>query len=249
MVVGRVMNRRDALFLHLLLTGIGLALGAVVAFQAGNVSFVGIQLLAAVLLYGYSQNFKRQLLAGNFIVALLTALAVLIEPIYEIVSISVLALRFPVPAQTLINILLFYTAFAFITTLTREIVKDAEDMVGDLDSGCKTLPIVAGIPFVKKVVNALLLLIMLGVGFVIYILSSQPTDPSWLSLIYLGIIEALCIYALIQTFSAKLPTDFASISGLLKLIMLAGICYLPVFSISVMYEGNFKNIWFHLQNS
>ena len=93
--------------------------------------------LAAVcilLLFVYSRWFKQLPLIGNATVALLTALALLFGGLVEWTT-----LRAIPPALTA------GMAFAGITTLAREIVKDVEDLPGDAQTGIRTLPILAGI--------------------------------------------------------------------------------------------------------
>ena len=249
MVVGRLLKRRDAMFLHLLLTGLGVAIAALVAQSAGHVSLAGIQVLAALLLYGYSQWFKRQLLAGNLIIALLTAMAILTVPVYDFVTLAVLHQRYRDASVTLWNVIFFYAAFAFVTTLIREIIKDAQDIAGDIDSGCTTLPITIGIPKTRWVIIALMALVMAGIAFVQWIFFATVELPEWYSLIYLSILQLLCGYAILETYSAGTTSDFRRLSGLLKLIMILGILYLPVFDYAVLHEGNIKNLWYYLSHT
>ena len=58
-------------------------------------------------------------------------------------------------------IVIGYSAFAFLTSLTREVIKDMEDYKGDIQTGCKTMPIVWGI-ITSKVVTFFLLIITVG---------------------------------------------------------------------------------------
>ncbi|MEI9957753.1 MAG: UbiA family prenyltransferase [Ferruginibacter sp.] len=54
-----------------------------------------------------------------------------------------------------------YAAFAFIISLIREVIKDMEDMEGDAKYGCKTMPIVWGIP-AAKVFTAVWLIVLIA---------------------------------------------------------------------------------------
>jgi len=82
-----------------------------------------IVFFAAVLLcLAYNRFLKSLPLVGNFTVALLTTLPVLIP-----MKLSILAF------------------FAFILTFAREIVKDIEDMEGDKSQNLRTLPLLVGV--------------------------------------------------------------------------------------------------------
>lgn len=99
-----------------LAAALGPAQGALAAAMAG-------------LLYAYNARLKALPLLGNLAVSLLCALAVYLPAAPGR------------PAGTLIPIL-----FAFLTTMARELAKDAEDISGDRSVGWRTFPIAAGIP-------------------------------------------------------------------------------------------------------
>jgi 4-hydroxybenzoate polyprenyltransferase len=63
--------------------------------------------------------------------------------------------------KTLVIIVLGYSAFAFLTSFAREVIKDMEDYKGDIQTGCKTMPIVWGI-ITSKVVTFFLIIITIG---------------------------------------------------------------------------------------
>src|SRR4030042_4845349 len=146
-------------------------------------------LLVSVLLYFSSASYKRQFLIGNVIVAILTAMVPLLVIIYEwpflyryyaVNAIEVPGLRF-----------LFYwiggfSLFAFLTTLTREIIKDIEDFEGDLTYGRNTMPVVLGIPASKTIVASLIIITitLLYLVWALYI-----SDK--ITLVYLSVFVAL----------------------------------------------------------
>ena len=51
-----------------------------------------------------------------------------------------------------------FALFAFLTTLTREIIKDIEDFEGDMAYGRNTVPVVTGI-LTAKIISIILILI------------------------------------------------------------------------------------------
>lgn len=103
-----------------------LALALILAFGLGR----PVGLLAAsmgALLYVYNVNLKGMPLVGNLAVALLCALAIYLPELPHR------------PDFTLMPIL-----FAFLTTVAREVAKDAEDVSGDREHGALTLPVLYG---------------------------------------------------------------------------------------------------------
>jgi 4-hydroxybenzoate polyprenyltransferase len=125
LVVGRVLRRRHAMLAHLLLSGVGVVLAAALSWRLG-----GVTLGAALLLWGYSARFKRIALVGNLSIAALTAALVLLPELQLLTGQRAVWL---------------YALAAFLLTVVREIVKDIEDMRGDAQHDCRTLPLVWGV--------------------------------------------------------------------------------------------------------
>lgn len=145
LVVGRVVRRRTAMLAHLVLSGAGVLLAAFLSPLLGAVT-----LGAAALLWGYSARFKRVALVGNVSIATLTAALVLLPELQ---------------LQTGNSAVWPYALAAFLLTVVREIVKDVEDMRGDAQHGCRTLPLVWGVVRTKWVAGfflACLALLTLG---------------------------------------------------------------------------------------
>ena len=106
-------------------SALGVGLGALIS-PAHLVLAVG----SVGLLYAYSARLKRVPLAGNLAVAVVLGLAIL----YGGLAV--------VPAGG--GALGLGAAFAFGSTLAREIAKDLEDVAGDAAEGARTLPLVLG---------------------------------------------------------------------------------------------------------
>ncbi|CAN5850805.1 hypothetical protein BH23ACT11_BH23ACT11_12380 [soil metagenome] len=98
---------------------------------------------AAVLLTAYNAQLKRLPLIGNLVVSVVIAIAILFGG---------LTIGFDLNMTVWIG-----AAFAALTTLGREIVKDIEDTRGDLADGARTLPIVTSVETATIVVLAVIL--------------------------------------------------------------------------------------------
>ena len=94
-------------------------------------------------------------------------------------------------------------------------------MEGDLKYGCKTMPIVWGLP-VSKVFTAVWIVVLAGVLFAILIYVLQL--GWWLSALYslIAIIIPL-LWVLQKLYKANTSSEFHRLSSVVKLIMLAGI--------------------------
>jgi 4-hydroxybenzoate polyprenyltransferase len=196
-VVGRLLRRRKALAAHIILNVTGILIAFTISLKIGVITFV-----SGFLLWLYSNQLKRLPFTGNFVIASLTAVSVMVIYVYA-------------PR----NEFMVYTFafFAFFISLIREIIKDMEDVKGDATFGCQTLPIIWGIRRTKT----LLYLLIASFLLVLFMLS-----------VYLdhSIVTYFCLFILIpvgwltyKLIRADTKKDFAYLSSLCKLIMLSGV--------------------------
>jgi 4-hydroxybenzoate polyprenyltransferase len=151
-VVGRTIDRRSTMKIHIILCATGILLGGFVCWKAGIPKLVLLYILVSGMLWLHSLIYKRQFLIGNIIVALFSALVPMmalldIPPIYKCYG------QFLIDRGANFNFAIFWilsvACFAFLTTLSHEIIKDAEDFEGDAAFGCRSLPIVLGDQYTK----------------------------------------------------------------------------------------------------
>jgi 4-hydroxybenzoate polyprenyltransferase len=201
LVVGRVVKRRVAMFAHMVLSGAGVLLAAWLSPLLGLVT-----LGTALLLWGYSARFKRVALVGNTSIGLLTAALVLLPELQ---------------LQTGNAAVWAYALAAFLLTMVREIVKDVEDMHGDAQHGCRTLPLLWGVARSKWVAGLFLAgLAMLTVGATARLLLGAHWPLGlWLLLLVLAPIAQLSRLL----FLAHRRRHFHHLSSWCKAIMLSGV--------------------------
>jgi 4-hydroxybenzoate polyprenyltransferase len=129
----------------------------------------------------------------------------------------------------LFKLAVLYAGFAFIISLVREVIKDMEDMEGDAKYGCKTMPIVWGIP-ASKVFTAVWLIVLTGALVVLQFYAMHL--GWWWSVLYsvVAIIIPL-LWVLRKLYTAQVAKDYHQLSSAVKLIMLAGIVSMIFFKI------------------
>lgn len=202
-VVGKLIKRRIVLASHILLNVIGICIGFYLNLYVGVLNF-----FAGFLLWFYSNRLKRLPFIGNFLIALLTGSSILVLAIYY---------------QRNFPLLLNYAVFAFSINLIREIIKDMEDLRGDLRFGSKTLPIVWGLRKTKYFLYGLIVLFV----FILFYLSAQLQNPV-LNLFLLILIIPI-IYFIYLLYRADSQKRFHQLSTYTKLLMLAGISSMAFF--------------------
>ncbi|HET6567588.1 MAG TPA: UbiA family prenyltransferase [Rhodothermales bacterium] len=118
----------------------GLALSLLLSLR-----HVVLATVAVVLLYLYNVYWKRRVLTGNLAVAFMTALAL----VYGAWAVGDAG-----PA-------LVGAAFAFLTTLAREVIKDIEDVRGDSVAAARTVAVVWGPRRAARIASGVLALTVL----------------------------------------------------------------------------------------
>lgn len=230
-IVGRRVKRRVAMAGHLALSGTGLLLGLYVAWASGLMRWALIPVFAIGALWSYSTTFKRRLAVGNGTVAVLTALVPLTVGLYEIPLLhrayaevlvedfgdAEMAARY---FRVLWAWILAYTAFAFLSTLVRELQKDMADVKGDAADGCRTLPIVWGMRWAKAITLTYTAVIIIGL-----LLVRRAFLNDALSFWYIGAIMVLLLVAAGLTWSAASRSEHVRAGRVTKAAMVMAVSY------------------------
>jgi 4-hydroxybenzoate polyprenyltransferase len=217
-IIGNFINRRWAIFFHAFLSLTGLALSAYIGYKLNNIYIPIFNFISILLLWFYSTTFKKKLLIGNIIISLLTAWVILVLTLAEY--------RFRISPDDivwhrLLKVSFVYAGFAFIISLVREVIKDMEDMEGDADFGCKTMPIVWGLP-ASKVFTGVWIIVLAGILIIIQIYVIQ--FGWWFSAVYsLVTIIIPLLWVLRKLYQSNSKKDFHQLSTTVKMIMAAGI--------------------------
>jgi 4-hydroxybenzoate polyprenyltransferase len=229
-IVGKTVKRRVAMAMHLCLSGIGVVIGFYLGYKAGNVNFGLIHVIASGLLWFYSTNYKKQFLTGNLVVSFLTALVVIMIPIFEITpSITEANAQISKNVFLLIGI---YAVFAFITTLIREIIKDLEDYKGDVSMGYKTLAISWGPQKAKSLLNILGWLTLVSIALLLLVQFGVDYYAFTYVLLF---IEIPLLMLLVKLPKAENALQYHKLSNLMKIIMIFGCLSMFVFTILAQY--------------
>ncbi len=217
-IIDKYIKRRWAIVLHVVLSFAGFALSCYAGYKLRNIYVPLFNTLSIALLWLYSTTFKKKLLIGNVLISLLTAWVILVltfaEHRYGLVSSDVYW-------RKLLKLSFIYAGFAFIISLIREVIKDMEDMQGDVKFGCTTMPIIWGVQ-VSKVFTAVWLVVLTGsvVALQVYIVQLGW----WLSAVYSTItIIVPLIWILKKLYAAQSVKDYHELSNTVKFVMLTGI--------------------------
>ncbi len=224
-VVDKTIDRRSVLLTHVLLTLVGLFAGLYVSFVLRKAALMLTFIAVPILLWFYSTHFKKQILVGNIVVALLVALSGYLVVCVEYAAIDRSARHIITddePFSTIWYVVCAYCTFAFAANLAREIIKDMEDIEGDSQTRCHTLAVELGCDYSKIVVYAVLTAVLLCIGAALW--QFIPDMHNKVLLAYVGTFIFLPTFYLIFVVArAKSKKDFHKASTISKVIMLLGV--------------------------
>lgn len=164
-------------------------------------------LAVILLLFVYAVWLKRTSLAGNMLVAFLTAFVLMMAGFVY---------TFNAP-------LIWAAVFAFEINLIREIIKDIEDIEGDQRFGLKTLPIQAGIKNTQLLLSGLYILMLVSTWFPLFLpLRNLHTTQYPYLLFSLFFVQLPLLFLLRHLQHCQQSSDYSSQSRYLKWVMFAG---------------------------
>jgi 4-hydroxybenzoate polyprenyltransferase len=241
-LIGKTINSRNAIFWYIFFNLIGLLLGCYIAYIVKKPIFGLIFFYCIFSLWTYSKHMKSSFLLGNLQVSFLTALSIFNVALFDIIPNGINKTN---GELMIFKIILCYTAFAFITTFIREIIKDLEDMDGDKSINANTLAIAYGIEKTKWISLVFTILAFFGIAYFQYfqysVISSefQYEISIWgahqIAIFYTLFIQLLFIFLAFKIRKANQKSEFHFISQLSKLIMLFGILSIPLFTFLHLY--------------
>ena len=234
-IVGTKIPRRQAMMWHNIFNIAGVSIGFYISWKAGYLMLGSLYLIVSGLLYFYSASYKRQFLIGNIIVALLTAMVPMLVVLYEWPALYRFYILNAV-ALPEINFIFYWVGgfalFGFLTTLTREIIKDIEDFEGDAAYGRNTVPVVLGV-LSAKVVSVSLIITTIALLYLTWYFFINDI----ITLIYLSAAIVLpLLYVIYKVVISNNRIQLHSASSIMKIVMLTGILYSVVVKILLTWN-------------
>jgi len=196
-IVGIHLRRRRALAAHMGLSILAIMIGLWIDRWLGLFNF-----FASFMLWLHSNYFRRVLLLGNIMVALMHVMIILVVATYF---------------QVYNTYLLAYSLFAFVAIFIREVVKDLMGVKGDATHGAKTISVFWGIRTAKKLIY---LSIFCGIIFMIYFLEGAlPTNSGFYFLALLPFLG----WFIYRIQSADTQSHYRTLKKSIDWIILSGI--------------------------
>ena len=190
----------------------------IVAFLMFFISWRAILFFSAYifLIWLYSHKLKKIFLVGN-----ITASVLAVLPFFGILMYY----------KNFYEVIFAHALFLYLLILIREMIKDLENIEGDLITDYKTIPVVFGEKTAKTIITILTFCTLIPVYFLIEIYDVGYMD----SYFYISLIMLLFFVMLLWKSSSK--TEFLKLHFLLKLIIVSGVFCIILIEPSVLIHG------------
>lgn len=219
-LIGYDLSENSAYNLYFGCTVIGVFIGFYLSNTINLNTFAGAFIITAALLYLYANSLKQIIIIGNLIIAFLLAFSVIIIALFDLLPVTFDENRAAMGLA--FKILLDYAFFAFSISFICQIVKNLEDVAGNIEQDSNSLPATIGISKTTKIVFVLALIF--STYLLYYIYQYYFTNKLIFSTIYTIIfVLAPLVYFTISITRARYQSDFKHLSTILKIILIFGI--------------------------
>jgi 4-hydroxybenzoate polyprenyltransferase len=193
-------------------------LNFLVALIAFFVSYRAVLFFSVYIfaIWFYSHKIKRYAILGNVMAALLAVLPIFAIFLYY---------------KNLYEVIVFHALFLYLILLVRELVKDLENIKGDLANDYHTIAITYGAQTSKAAITCLLLLTIIPVYFLISVYDVGYMDAYF----YFGFMVML--YFLQKLKTAQTKRDFLLLHNLLKFLIVAGVFCIVLIKPELLEKG------------
>ncbi|MEQ9186176.1 MAG: UbiA family prenyltransferase [Cryomorphaceae bacterium] len=172
-------------------------------------AWLWISPIVFVLSIGYSLYFKRWPLVGNIVIAAMASAIPLVILMYFHDCIE------RIDSDEFVRLIYIYSAWPFMIIVPRELSLDISDYQGDEQSGCKTLPVVYGVKFARKIVLILLSVVMALTLLYGFVFTKH--------LLLAGILDALLLFYVFIFLKCETRIEYIKAGRYLWFVMIVGI--------------------------
>ncbi|WP_396167302.1 geranylgeranylglycerol-phosphate geranylgeranyltransferase [Flavobacterium sp.] len=190
----------------------------VVALLAMLVSFRAVAYFSTYifLIWFYSHKLKKYPIIGN-----LTASLLAILPFFAILLYY----------KNLYPEIFAHATFLFLLLLIREIIKDLENIKGDIANDYRTIPVIYGEVFAKKTITLLTISTVIPVYFLVEIYEVGFMD------IYFYISLIILIFFLLLLWKANSKIQYLQLHIILKFLVVSGVFSIVLIDPTVLIHG------------
>ena len=194
------------------------SLNFIVAFLAFFVSWRAVLYFSVYifLIWFYSHKIKKYPLIGNLMAAFMAVL-----PFFAILLYY----------KNLYEVIFAHATFLYLLLLIREMIKDLENLKGDLANDYQTIPILYGESISKKIITSLTLLTVVPVYILIDIY-----EVGYMDIYFYGCL-ILLLFFLRALWKSNTKEQFIQLHNILKFLIVAGVFCIVLINPSILWHG------------
>ena len=168
------------------------------------------------LIWFYSHKLKKIVVIGNLTASLLAVL-----PFFAIL------LYF----KNFYHVIFAHATFLYLLILIREMIKDLENIKGDIANDYQTIPVIFGENFSKKIITFLTISTIIPIYFLIEIFEVGYMD------IYFYVSMIVLIFFLQKLWKSETKSDYLKLHNILKFIVVSGVFCIVLINLEVLIHG------------
>lgn len=222
-MLDRLVSQKTKLSVYFTLNFIAALMALIVSWKA--FLFFSVYIF---LIWFYSHKIKKFPLIGNLMAALLAVLPFFAILLYFYNQISLDDLE---NQKGHFAVIFAHAIFLFLLLLIREMIKDLENLKGDLANNYKTIPILYGERTSKKIITLLTFLTIVPVYILIEVYDIGYMD------IYFYSCFIVLIFFLLYLWKSSSKTQFLLLHNVLKFLIVSGVFCIVLINPSVLWHG------------
>jgi 4-hydroxybenzoate polyprenyltransferase len=209
--IDRLVSQRTKLQVYFTVNFAVALLAMLVSFRA--VLFFSVYIF---LIWFYSHKLKKYPIIGN-----LTASLLAVSPFFAILLYY----------KNLYPEIFAHATFLLLLLLIREIIKDLENIKGDIANDYRTIPVKYGERFAKKIITLLTILTIIPVYLLVEICDVGYMD------IYFYVSLIILIFFLIMLWKANNKLQYLQLHNILKFLIVTGVFSIVLINPEVLIHG------------
>lgn len=209
--IDRLVSQRTKLQVYFTINFVIVLLALLVSFRA--VLFFSVYIF---LIWFYSHKLKKYPIIGNLTAAFLAVLPFFAVLLYY---------------KNLYPQIFAHASFLCLLILIREMIKDLENIKGDIANDYKTIPVKFGEEFTKKIITGLTLLTIFPVYLLVEIYDVGYMD------IYFYVSLIILIFFLLLLWRAENKTQYLQLHIILKFLIVSGVFCIVLIDPQVLIHG------------
>ncbi len=207
----RLVRQKTKLQVYFTVNFIAVLLAFLISFRA--VLFFSVYIF---LIWVYSHKLKKIVIVGN-----LTASFFAVSPFFAILLYY----------KNLYPQIFAHATFLFLLILIREMIKDLENIKGDIANDYQTIPVLFGEAFSKKIITLLTVFTTIPIYFLIEIFEVGYMD------IYFYLSMIALIFFLQKLWKSNSKPDYLKLHNILKILVVSGVFCIVLINPSVLIHG------------